>query len=111
MAEDRELLDSILYTKYTDEEFFRENDVRKLHRMTINWKMIEGKWNDAAEKKLKEVAARDNLTMHEKVLLRELGYYKAKTREEKEKFAELDAVKKDMVQHMYNEFDKMFGKK
>lgn len=103
----RDFLDNILHAKYTDDDFLIENDVEKLQKMTINWKEIQGKWSNVAERKMREVATRENLTMHEKVLLWQLGYYKAKTPEDKKKFDEVEAIQKDFEEFLKNEGAKL----
>ena len=99
----------IMFRNYTDEDWRNEEDVKVLHAMTLNWKILHNKWSNIAEEKMQEVSNRLNLTESERYLLWRLGYYKPITLNEeihfKRKDTEIESIGKDFQNFVINEFE------
>lgn len=98
---------NVLFRNYTDEDWRKEEDVKVLHAMTLNWKILHNKWSDIAEEKMQEVSNRINLTDSDKYLLWCIGYYKPATLNEekclKRKNAEIKRIGEDFQKFALNE--------
>lgn len=56
---------------FTDDDFEKETDIEKLLMMFLNWKQVEGKWSEVAQKRFDEVKKME-LTDSQRHLLEKL---------------------------------------
>ena len=56
---------------FTDDDFEKETDIEKLLMMFLNWKQVEGRWSETAQKRFDEVK-KMKLTDSQRQLLEEL---------------------------------------